>query len=231
MNRTIWPCLLLCILAGASACWSPAPTELRYTEEVLSSPSRWEQTTQLQRPISPDNFDPAAFRAACFYATNDARRRHGRDATERSAALEGAAQLHAERMIAKGFIAHEDPTSGRYRTPKDRAASVGIANPQVTENIAMTTTIQYTSGRPVYPRGGPAQFSYSPSGPILPKHTYVSMAREVVQGWLDSPGHRRNLLDQRAVQLGCGAAFSWRDKFPSIHAVQNFQVLDSVIVE
>lgn len=191
----------------------------------------WDQAPAMRARIDPASFDAARMRAALFYASNEARRRAGKEPLTRSAALEGSAQLHAERMTQKEFFSHTDPHSARLRTPNDRAAHLGVANPMLAENIALEMAIEYESGRPVYKRGGPGQFSYTPDGPVLPAYTYASMARAVVGGWMRSPGHRRNLLDPKARELGCGADLFWRGDFPAVHTVQNFQLYEPITMK
>jgi uncharacterized protein YkwD len=39
------------------------------------------------------------------------------------------------------------------------------------------------------------------------------MAREIVEGWMDSPGHRRNILEQTYEKEGIGIVFTADDKF------------------
>ncbi|MBT8455074.1 MAG: hypothetical protein KJO15_03130, partial [Alphaproteobacteria bacterium] len=39
-------------------------------------------------------------------------------------------------------------------------------------------------------------------------HSYATLAREVVTMWIDSPGHRRNILDRNVTAMSTGAAVS-----------------------
>jgi len=50
--------------------------------------------------------------------------------------------------------------------------------------------------------------------------TYHDVAGTFVGMWLNSPGHRGNLLHDSALELGCGSCFDGKD---IIKAVQNFQ--------
>ncbi len=54
-------------------------------------------------------------------------------------------------------------------------------------------------------------------------HTYLSFADAIVDGWMRSPGHRANLLNKRAIELGVGTQFFWNGNWPYFMAVQNFQ--------
>ena len=166
-------------------------------------------------------------REALFWATSDARARLGQTRPARARVLEAMAQDYADRMRDKRFVAHEDPFDASRRTPKDRALRAGVKNPMVSENLATNATIDYTSGQKVYHKGIPGEFRASPEGPLLSTHTYATLAKRLVEQWLNSPGHRKNLLDPSVVELGCGVAFQWENNFPMVYAVQNFQLYES----
>ena len=219
---------LIPILFG---CFHGARTPALDHQVASAKVAKWDQLPAFQEAVDPENFDASKARAACFYATNEQRAKHGKKALERNALLEASAQLHADRMTNKGFFSHEDPHSKALRTPDDRGRKVGVPNPKFAENIAFVTTIDYESGRPVYGRGGPGKYSYTPDGPLVPTHTYASLARDTLEGWMNSPGHRRNILDGNALELGCGFAFIWKNSFPSANAVQNFQLYEPVATE
>ena len=219
---------LLPILISLLGCTSAPIPELKYP---AADPTSWQAQAPFSTRISPKTFDAAIARAACFHATNDMRRLHKLSALERVDRLEGSAQLFSDRMTAENFFDHIDPYSAALRTPNDRGISAGIANPKFAENLAMVTTIKYRSGAPAYALGPPGVFSYTPGGPAIASHTYASLANELLREWMSSPGHRRNIMDPNALQLGCGITFLWQSEFPSVNAVQNFQLYEPVRTE
>jgi uncharacterized protein YkwD len=93
-------------------------------------------------------------------------------------ALTAAAQAFADYMARTDRYGHE----ADGRAPVDRARAKGYDHCMVAENIAM----QYRSN--------------GFSGPEL--------ARGFVQGWIDSPGHRENLLSDMATDIGLAVAQS-----------------------
>ena len=231
LNKTL---ITLIFLAATSilACAAPARSVDTMhdpdTRQAQQDASTWDEDPRLLASVDPNAFDAPAARAAIFSATNDQRLAHGLDALPHEPSLDASSQLHAERMRDHNFFAHEDPTSSTYRTPDDRARAVGVANPRLAENIATQISLDYTSGEPVYGKigGAKGQFSRTPDGPLIPPVSYVVLAREVVKGWMNSPGHRKNILHADAVSLGTGAAFYWENNFPAIYAVQNFQFFE-----
>ncbi len=180
----------------------------------------------LDATIVLSSFDASKLNAAIFYASNEARIAEGLEPVEHSALLEELATSYAKRVDATGTIAHVDPETGT--DPKARFEAAGITNPFASENLATDVLIQMKSGEPVYEvDASKGLFSREPRGEPLPFHTYSSLGRSFVESWLNSPGHRRNLLEPRAKQLGTGSALDTRNsfspKFPVVIGVQKFQ--------
>ena len=130
------------------------------------------------------------------------------------------------RMTQAHFYAHFDPDP-RLRSPNKRARRQGILNPKIGENIYQLCSLVVNKGEH-YKMPGEGNWSHTPDGPALPMHTYLSFSDAIVDGWMDSPLHRKTLLNPEAVELGVGAYFLWRDNWPGFMAVQNFQLFDSV---
>lgn len=105
-------------------------------------------------------------------------------------ALTTAAQAFAAYMARTDNYGHE----ADGREPSQRAQAQGYSYCMVSENIAM----QYSS----------ADFETE------------RLARGLVQGWIDSPGHRRNLLAAEATDIGVAIARSARSG--RYYAVQMF---------
>ncbi len=179
----------------------------------------------LDAPLDLRQLDRARLATAIVEATHAARRRHGLPALPAEPRLTAAAQGHAERMAQLRFFDHTDPHSAAHRTPKDRAALAGVANPHIAENIATQFALQHDGGQLWVIDRQRGAFARTPRGAAIPMHTYRSFAARVVQRWLDSPGHRRNLLSPKGLQMGAGAAVmpDDGDGFPKLTAVQVFQ--------
>jgi uncharacterized protein YkwD len=110
--------------------------------------------------------------------SNAFRQSQGRAATAPNPALAAAAAEFAAFMARTDRYGHE----ADGRTPAQRAQAKGYAHCMVAENIAM----QYRSDG----------FASS------------ELAQGFAQGWIESPGHRRNLLDAAAADIGIAIARS-----------------------
>jgi uncharacterized protein YkwD len=110
--------------------------------------------------------------------SNAFRRSHGLGPVAPDRTLTAAAQSFAAYMARTDRYGHE----ADGREPSQRAQAQGYAYCMVAENIAML---------------------YSSAG-----FETRELAAKFVQGWIDSPGHRRNLLAGEATDIGVGIAQS-----------------------
>ena len=108
--------------------------------------------------------------------TNELRRAQGRDPVRRDAKLDAVAQTFADYMARTGRFEHD----ADGRKPGDRARQAGYAWCHIAENIA---------------------YEFRSSG-----FTSQELAQAFVDDWKDSAGHRRNMLDRNAVDIGVAIA-------------------------
>jgi uncharacterized protein YkwD len=177
-----------------------------------------------------DSIDYSRLHAAIFFITNEERARNKLSFLEYAPELEKTAQMHSRDMYEKNFFSHYNTYDKYKKTPNDRAALAGILNPYIAENIATSHGLRYKSGDKVFVRGD-GQFSYRMDGELIQPHTYISLAETIVESWMNSKGHRKNILSRDALQLGCGTYF-YRDKsfnnMPTFNATQNFQLYKKI---
>jgi uncharacterized protein YkwD len=105
-----------------------------------------------------------------------------------------AARNHANDMARVGFFDHVSPVRAR-RTLGDRLDEIRAPYRRAAENIIEARYMDYRSGaRFQVIDAARCRFAYADGRP-LERHTYQTLAREVVTRWMDSTGHQRNLLD------------------------------------
>ena len=193
---------LLIAALGIAACGrlSPPPPEVAAACDARSMPD-----PALARHIEPGGVDQWLFSEAVLHEVNDIRCDRGLAPLSYDEALTRAAAYHSGDMVTRDFLAHESPVTGR-RTPRDRVAQVGADYSRIAENVARTSLYAF-DGRDFYIRDqGDCDFSRTPEGPAIPRRTYAAAAERVVEGWMESRGHRRNILDPEVAHHGAGAA-------------------------
>jgi len=179
--------------------WSPE----MYAGFTFAAFSKFEPARQR---INVQQINMALLHAAIFYETNRRRALHHLPVFKHSTALEKAAHDHSRDMVQRNFFSHKNPAKGK-KTVKDRLRRVGITNVYMAENIAYLSVLDRNPDRALYtPEQNGGYFSYTWKGEPLRNHTYLSLAKAVVDQWMHSKGHRENILNSHYVYLGCGAA-------------------------
>lgn len=128
-------------------------------------------------PATNPETSPAPFRALMdevIRLSNIERAKQGIPALKLDLRLENAATAHSEEMARLDYFSHDSPTPGR-ETIEKRILLSGISSGNVNENIA------FYGGFPV-----------------------AELAQESVNGWMNSPLHRRTLLDPSYTHIGVG---------------------------
>lgn len=117
-----------------------------------------------------------ALEALVLELANQARQEHGLQPTAFHSSLQSAALAHSQEMVETGVMSHTSPTPGRT-TPYDRILLTGFQPRGCGENLAR-----------------------------MVNRKDATLAREVVDGWMNSPGHRQNLLTPEFSLMGIGIA-------------------------
>mgnify|MGYP002380490786 FL=1 len=67
------------------------------------------------------------------------------------------------------------------------------------------------------------EFRYTEKGPPIATHTPLSFAEALLNQWMESPGHRENILRKTPTHLGCHASPALNEMhMPVFYAAQVF---------
>lgn len=116
-----------------------------------------------------------AIEVAVFNLVNQERARAGLPALTHETNLRSVARMHSIDMPAKGYFAHNAPDG---KTPADRLSAANIPFSAWAENIRWVSA----------PRTNVAN----------------DIMYEPTTGWMNSPGHRANILNPTFTQVGVG---------------------------
>jgi len=120
--------------------------------------------------------------------TNLEREKYGALPLQADANLEEAATGHSREMAQLNYFSHNSPVQGRA-APRDRILLTGIQPRATGENIA-----------------------------LFDSYPLQTLARNAVQGWMDSPPHRKNILNPMFTHIGVGVGKSGN----TYYLTQNF---------
>jgi uncharacterized protein YkwD len=157
------------------------------------------QNQSFNEPFSISNPDYLLLDAALFFITNEERSKAGIPPMRYHKFLEVAAYNHSLKMATTGFFSHYNSIDVSRKSTGDRGKLAGITNPHIAENIAYN-----------FPKNG---------------STYMQVAALVIKQWMNSPGHKENILSKSGRQMGVGAYYIDN----KIYGTQAFQWFEDII--
>lgn len=165
--------------------------------------------SELQRRVPKLFVNTELLNAAIFWFTNLERRKNGLAQFKFHGKLMQMATLHSEQMRQHKFFDHENKYDSRFKTLSDRLEHVKDDSFQgfmsFAENIADCPVIKANESFTYSIRDGVVHF-YTMDGKEFFPYTYSEMAQSVVDSWMNSPGHRANIMNPDYRYLGCGCA-------------------------
>ena len=131
-----------------------------------------------------------------YIFTNEERTAYGLPAVSYDPVLSAAAKAHSADMAANGFFEH---TNLKGQGPAARAADAGYE-------------IYKDLGDGWYTEGIGENLFKMPHGNVrgigyVGKYDAERLAKEIVDGWMESPGHRANILDKGYEKTGIGVRY------------------------
>jgi len=121
------------------------------------------------------------------------------------------AKKHSQWMAKTQQLTHKSTVAGSA-TLKQRVKKAGVKFRTGSENIGMVHRYQIDNRRFKILSSSSCQFA-TYEGKALPAHSYASLARHSVDLWMNSPGHRKNILDRRVKKVSTAVAFDPKAKY------------------
>jgi uncharacterized protein YkwD len=121
------------------------------------------------------------------------------------------ARKHSEWMAKTQQLTHRSTVAGSA-TLKQRLSNSGVRFRAAAENIGMVHRFQIDNKRFRILNSAGCQFA-TYEGQPLPAHSYATLARHIVSLWMNSPGHRKNILNGNVSKLSTAVAFDPNAKY------------------
>lgn len=115
------------------------------------------------------------------------------------------AQGHSKWMAKTQILSHKSTVPGRASLSQ-RVKATGVRFRTGSENIGFVHRYQIDNKRFRILNSSACQFA-SYDGQSLDAHSYATLARHAVNLWMNSPGHRKNILDKRVKAVSTAVAF------------------------
>ncbi len=202
--------VFLAVAAASAAHGGDAAERMR--ELCAQAPEDFRKRPEAAEEIDFQKIDYALLDAAVFHETNRRRDEEKLPPLAFKPELREAALVQARAMVKLQKVTHRNPAAGEA-APSDRIKRQGLDGHYYAENVAMVFGIRYKAGEPVIPdeENGGKVFRRKPGGPVIPPHTYLSFANHLLDEWMGSPGHRRNILAEEPGFLGTACLHSRDD--------------------
>lgn len=181
--------------------------------------------------INPGSIDYALLNAAVFFETNRQRVKYGLKPLKHHPKLEMSAQEHSKDMVDYNFFSHTSRVPGKYDI-SDRVRKAGLNESYVGENIYDHNILDFKGGA-YCPPSHCGFFKSAVSNKPIQFFSYRSLAGKLVKGWMNSPGHRANILNSNYTHMGMGNFIYYKgmgiDRIPYVKSTQNFARIEKVI--
>ena len=125
--------------------------------------------------------------------------------------LASQAKKHSSWMARTQQLTHRSKVAGSS-TLKQRLKKSGVKFRTSAENIGMVHRYRIDNQRFKIVSSNACQFT-TRGGKPLPAHSYASLARHAVNLWMNSPGHRKNILNRKVTKISTGVAFDPKAKY------------------
>ena len=202
-RKNIAATTLLIIIVLIIVWFIQTPLSIAPSPSVTATPTPTGTAKKIRRSPTP-SFSPKPTSASEQIAnrlvilTNAERTKNNLSPFKTTTALTSLAREHSQDMATNNYFSHTDLTGG---SPSDRAKKAGIPNKElpdgsfeigVAENIGLITGANLTA---------------------------EAVAQMQIANWMNSPGHRANILNPQYTEIGIGTAL--RDT--SYYSTQNFR--------
>ena len=199
----------------------PTTTIARATP-LHSSPTPTVTTTETLKHVGGQLLDSREIEEWVIGFTNTERTKAGLPPFVQDSAISTIARMHSQNMVRRDIFDHnidgKDPTDRALDNGYDCRAYLpdGSYTYGLSENIYQYPRVRQWIGRAGSTRYRPDIFIEDPQ----------AMAYALVEGWMNSPGHRANILDRDARRIGVGVAIQQNEQYgyvdEIVFATQNF---------
>ena len=172
------------------------------------------------KAVSADALDQGLFNNAVLFYVNVERCNRGLTPLESDSTLIRATSQHTTHMATNAYVSHKSKQSG-YRNLQDRLSKARVRYRIAGENVAKSFVFAFN--RQNVGASAQCQFRFSSNGSRVPRHTYDSLAKDLVVLWMESPTHRSNILHRDFRRAGATIGVNNDPNFcGTVYVAQNF---------
>ena len=201
------------------------PTQTRPT--ALSTPTRAQTSTLLPTPVptlaptatpasAKARFDARALEKEVHQLINSERVKHGLPGLEWNKQIAAIARAHSEDMARRDYFSHDNLEG---ESPTDRAIAAGYP----CRKSLGGGSYSYGLAENIWTGWEYSSYTYGPGGTRYNWMSQTQLAAQAVSSWMNSPGHRDNILTPQYDRTGIGVGFGIiSGKKHTVYLTQNF---------
>jgi len=156
--------------------------------------------------VPTKNLNQTLFNQAVLSEVNFVRCKAGLSPVQLATGLMDVADNHASWMARKSKLSHRSTVRGQSSV-QERVLASGLNVRRGSENIGNLPRYQFGSSRKIFVKNRAKCEFTTTSGKQISPHSYASLASQIVGMWMDSSGHRKNVLDRNATAIGSALGY------------------------
>ncbi len=173
------------------------------------------------RAVSAETLDQSLFNVAVLHYVNIERCNRGLAPLRSDNNLIRATSQHSRHMASNAYVSHKSQQSG-YRNLQDRLSKARVNYRVAGENVIKSFVFAFNRQAVGGDRAN-CRFSYASNGNPVPRHTYDSLAKDLVALWMASTTHRKNILHRDYRRAGATFGVNADPNYcGTVYAAQNF---------
>ena len=190
-----------------------APVEPTTTDDIVDDTAGIPKTVQENNPVNNKPvIDAGELERQVHSLTNQYRIQNDLKALSWDGQLSDVARKHSRDMATRDYFSHQTPEG---YDPTDRGTSVGYQCRKIVGNLIYSGIAENIFQNNLYDtfwhvNGIPTSYDWN---------SLDDLTKSTVDGWMDSPGHRKNILTATYDREGIGVVISSDDK---VYITQNF---------
>lgn len=159
--------------------------------------------------VPTKNLNQSLFNKTVLSEINYMRCKAGVGPVKLAGGLINVAGNHASWMASKRNLSHNSTVRGQSSV-QERVLASGLRVRRGSENIGNVPRYQFGKSKRIRIKSRSRCEFTTTSGKAIAPHSYLSLASQIVDMWMKSPGHRKNMLDRNATVVGHAIDFDAR---------------------
>lgn len=159
--------------------------------------------------VPTKNLNQSVFNQAVLFEVNFVRCKAGLEPVQLAGGLMDVAGAHANWMARKGTLSHRSTVRGQSSV-QERVIASGLNVRRGSENIGNLPRYQFSGSKRIFVKNSARCEFTTTGGRKITPHSYATLASEIVGMWMNSTGHRKNVLDRNATAIGSALGFDAR---------------------